>query len=103
MQHTSYHLIAAVGVAILALIPNILIVHPSLPARNVKELIALAKARPGTFNYTSAGIGSNSHINGELFRSAAGIKIARVPFKGFAEAIREIVSGRVRDSGARAE
>ena len=83
------------GITPLALIPNILIVHPSLPARNVKELIALAKAKPGTFNYTSAGVGSNSHMNGELFRSTAGIQIVHVPFKGFAEAITEIVAGRL--------
>ena len=83
------------GITPLALIPNILIVHPSLPAKNVKELVALAKSRPGTFNYTSAGIGSNSHINGEIFRSTAGINIVHVPFKGFAEAITEIVAGRL--------
>ena len=83
------------GITPLALIPNILIVHPSLPAKNVKELIALAKAKPGTFNYTSAGIGSNSHLNGELFRSTAGINIVHVPFKGFAEAITEIIAGRL--------
>ncbi|HUP95679.1 MAG TPA: tripartite tricarboxylate transporter substrate-binding protein [Burkholderiales bacterium] len=69
--------------------------HPSLPAKNVKELVALAKSKPGTFNYTSAGIGSNSHINGEIFRSTAGISIVHVPFKGFAEAITEIVAGRL--------
>jgi tripartite-type tricarboxylate transporter receptor subunit TctC len=83
------------GITPLALIPNILIVHPSLPAKNVKELVAMAKAKPDTFNYTSAGIGSNSHINGELFRSTAGVKIVHVPFKGFAEAITEIVAGRL--------
>ena len=83
------------GVTPVALIPNILIVHPSLPAKNVKELVALAKSKPGQFNYTSAGIGSNSHLNGEVFRSTAGIKIVHVPFKGFAEAITEIISGRL--------
>ena len=83
------------GVTPVALIPNILIVHPSLPVRSVKELVALAKAKPGQFNYTSAGIGSNSHLNGEVFRSTAGIKIVHVPFKGFAEAITEIVAGRL--------
>ena len=83
------------GITPLALIPNILIVHPSLPVKNVKELVALAKKNPGTFNYTSAGIGSNSHINGEIFRSTAGIKIVHVPFKGFAEAITEILAGRL--------
>jgi tripartite-type tricarboxylate transporter receptor subunit TctC len=83
------------GITPLALIPNILIVHPSLPAKNVKELVALIKAKPGTFNYTSAGIGSNSHLNGEIFRSTAGLTIVHVPFKGFAEAITEIMSGRL--------
>jgi tripartite-type tricarboxylate transporter receptor subunit TctC len=83
------------GVTPVANIPNILIVHPSLPAKSVKELIALARARPGEFNYTSAGIGSASHLNGELFRSTAGIKIVHVPFKGFAEAITEILAGRL--------
>src|SRR5687768_12284515 len=83
------------GITPLALIPNILIVHPSLPAKNVKELVALAKKNPGSFNYTSAGIGSNSHMNGEIFRSTAGVKIVHVPFKGFAEAITEILAGRL--------
>ena len=83
------------GITPLALIPNILIVHPSLPAKNVKELVALVKSKPDTFNYTSAGIGSNSHINGEIFRSTAGVKLVHVPFKGFAEAITEIISGRL--------
>ncbi len=83
------------GITPLALIPNILIVHPSLPAKNVKELVALAKAKPGALNFTSAGIGSNSHMNGEIFRSTAGISIVHVPFKGFAEAITEIISGRL--------
>ena len=83
------------GVTPVALIPNILIVHPSLPARNVKELVALAKAKPGVLNYTSAGIGSASHLNGELFRSTANINIVHVPFKGFADAVTEIISGRL--------
>ncbi len=83
------------GVTPVALIPNILIVHPLLPVRNVKDLVALAKSKPGEFNYTSAGIGSNSHLNGEVFRSTAGIRIVHVPFKGFAEAITEIIAGRL--------
>ena len=83
------------GITPLALIPNILIVHPSLPVKNVKDLVALAKSKPGALNFTSAGIGSNSHLNGELFRSTAGINIVHVPFKGFAEAITEILAGRL--------
>jgi tripartite-type tricarboxylate transporter receptor subunit TctC len=78
-----------------ALIPNVLIVHPSLPVKSVKDLIALAKAKPGVLNYTSAGIGSASHLNGELFRSTAGINIVHVPFKGFADAVTEIIAGRL--------
>ena len=83
------------GVTPVALIPNILIVHPSLPVKNVKELIAMAKSRPGVLNYTSAGIGSASHLNGELFRSTAGIDVVHVPFKGFADAVTEIIAGRL--------
>jgi tripartite-type tricarboxylate transporter receptor subunit TctC len=83
------------GVTPVALIPNVLILHPSVPARNVKELVALAKARPGVLNYTSAGIGSASHLNGELFRSTAGIDIVHVPFKGFTDAVTEIIAGRL--------
>jgi tripartite-type tricarboxylate transporter receptor subunit TctC len=83
------------GVTPVALIPNILIVHPSLPVKSVKELIALAKQKPGVLNYTSAGIGSASHLNGELFRSTAGINIVHVPFKGFADAVTEIIAGRL--------
>jgi tripartite-type tricarboxylate transporter receptor subunit TctC len=83
------------GITPVALVPNILIVHPSLPVKNVKELIVLAKTKPGQFNYTSAGIGSNSHLNGEVFRSTAGISLVHVPFKGFAEAITEIIAGRL--------
>jgi tripartite-type tricarboxylate transporter receptor subunit TctC len=83
------------GVTPVALIPNILIVHPSLPVKSVKDVITLAKAKPGVLNYASAGIGSASHLNGELFRSTAGINIVHVPFKGFADAVTEIIAGRL--------
>jgi tripartite-type tricarboxylate transporter receptor subunit TctC len=83
------------GVTPVALVPNILIVHPSMPVKSVKDLVALAKAKPGALNYTSAGIGSASHLNGELFRSTAGVNIVHVPFKGFADAITEIIAGRL--------
>jgi tripartite-type tricarboxylate transporter receptor subunit TctC len=83
------------GVTPIALIPNILIVHPSLPVKSVKDLVAMAKAKPGVLNYTSAGIGSASHLNGELFRSTANINIVHVPFKGFADAVTEIIAGRL--------
>ena len=83
------------GVTPVALIPNILILHPSVPAKNVRELVALAKARPGALNFASAGVGSASHLNGELFRSTAGINIVHVPFKGFADQVTEIIAGRL--------
>jgi len=83
------------GVTPVALVPNVLIVHPSMPVKTVKDLVALAKAKAGALNYTSAGIGSASHLNGELFRSTAGINIVHVPFKGFADAITEIIAGRL--------
>ena len=71
------------GVTPVALIPNVLILHPSVPAKNVKELVALAKARPGALNYASAGIGSASHLNGELFRSTGGHQYRSRAFQGF--------------------
>src|SRR5216683_3043615 len=68
-------------VSLVASTPNILVVHPSTPARTVKEVIALAKAKPGTLNFASAGVGSSSHLAGELFRILAGADIVHVPYK----------------------
>ena len=62
--------------------PSVLAVHPSLPAKSVKELIALAKARPGALNYGSSGIGTANHLAVELFKSMAGIDIVHIPYKG---------------------
>jgi tripartite-type tricarboxylate transporter receptor subunit TctC len=72
---------------------HILVVHPSLPARSVKELIALARARPGELNYASSGTGANFHLIAELFKSAARINIVHVPYKGAAAAALAVVSG----------
>ena len=83
------------GVTLVASIPNVLIVGPHVAARNLKDLIASAKAQPGKLNYGSAGIGSASHLNGELFRSMAGINIVHIPFKGFAEQLTDILAGRL--------
>jgi tripartite-type tricarboxylate transporter receptor subunit TctC len=69
-------------VAIMAGQPNVLIAHPALPARTVKELVAIARARPGQLDYASAGTGSSSHIAAELFRVVAKIDITHVPYKG---------------------
>lgn len=71
-----------------------LVVPPSLEARSVKELIALARARPGQLNYTSAGTGSATHFGGEMFKHAAGIDIVHVPHKGIPEALTDTMAGR---------
>ena len=74
---------------------NLLLVHPSVPARSVKEFITLAKARPGDLNYASAGVGSTSHTNAALFALAAGIELTHVPYKGTSVAMIDLVSGQV--------
>jgi tripartite-type tricarboxylate transporter receptor subunit TctC len=73
----------------------LLAAHPSLPAKNAKELIALAKARPGQLNYGHAGLGSSNHMAGELLNFMAGIKIVHVPYKGNAPSITDAISGNV--------
>jgi tripartite-type tricarboxylate transporter receptor subunit TctC len=75
--------------------PNILAVHPSVPAKSVKELIALAKVRRGLLTYASAGIGSSNHLSGELFRVMAGIDIVHVPYKGGGAAVVDLLAGQV--------
>lgn len=74
---------------------NLLSVHPSVPAKNLKELIALAKARPGQLNFASSGIGSSNHMAGELFKLMAKIEIAHVPYKGNAPALADLVGGHI--------
>ena len=75
--------------------PNILVVHPSEPVKSVKELIALAKARPGELNYASSGVGSTNHLAGELFNVMAGVKTVRINFKGVGAAVNAVLSGEV--------
>ena len=82
-------------ITILAAVPNLLVVHPSLPARNVKELIALAKAKPGQLNYASTGAGQSTHLSMELFKTMAGVKITHVPYKGSAPAVTDLLGGHV--------
>ncbi|HYC46666.1 MAG TPA: tripartite tricarboxylate transporter substrate binding protein [Burkholderiales bacterium] len=72
---------------------HILVVHPSIPVRSVKDLIAFARARPGQLNYASSGTGANFHLIAELFKSAAGIDIVHVPYKGAAAAALAVVTG----------
>jgi tripartite-type tricarboxylate transporter receptor subunit TctC len=78
-------------------VPEALVVHPSLPVKNVKDLIALANARPGELNYSSAGAGGVPHLAAELFRTAAGgIKINHVPYKGAAPAVTDMIGGHTQ-------
>jgi len=81
--------------SLLATLPSVLLVHPSMPVRNVKELVALAKARPGKLNYASSGNGSSSHMLMELLKVSAGINLVHVPYKGTGPALIDQVSGQV--------
>lgn len=76
--------------------PLMLVVHPSLPVKNVRELVALAKARPDQLNYASSGIGASAHMAAELFKSATKTRIVHVPYKGQPPAIIDLVSGQVQ-------
>ena len=80
-------------ITLLASTPNILVVHPSVAAKSVQELIALAKARPGQLNYASSGSGSSAHLAGELFKSMAGVNFTHVPYKGGGPAVTSLVGG----------
>ena len=75
--------------------PNVLVVHPSLPVKSVKELIWFAQARPGEINYASAGTGTNPHLSMELFLSMAKIRMTHIPYKGSGPAIVDLVAGQV--------
>jgi tripartite-type tricarboxylate transporter receptor subunit TctC len=75
--------------------PLVVVVNPSVPARNVKELIALAKAKPGTLNFGSSGTGGSNHLAGELFNAMAGVKMVHIPYKGNAPALTDLVGGHV--------
>ncbi len=86
---------AIVAVAAVAKTPLVLVVHPSVPAKSVKELVALAKQHPGKLNYSSAGTGGNNHFAASLFASAAGINLTHIPYKGVAEASISVMSGEV--------
>lgn len=82
-------------ISLVTLAPTVLVVHPSVPARSVKELIALAKSRPGALNYGSAGIGSTNHLSTEVFKNAAGIDALHIPYKGGGQVMFDLVAGQV--------
>lgn len=86
---------AIIPVGMTARAPMLFAIHPSVPAKNIKELVALAKKNPGKFNYGSSGTGGNNHFSGALFASAAGIKMQHVPYKGISLAVTAIASGEV--------
>ena len=85
-----------VPISLAALIPQILVANPSLPANNVRELIALAKSEPGKLNYASVGTGSPGHIAGELFKLKTGIDMVHVPYKGGGPAVADTLAGQVQ-------
>ena len=83
------------GVSRVASVPNLLVVAPTLGPKSVKDLIALAKSKPGQINFSSAGVGSGTQINGEMFKIAAGFEATHVPYKGAPESLNEAATGRV--------
>lgn len=87
---------AITPIATLASLSNVVVVNPSVPAKSIKELIQLAKDKPGTLNYASGGVGATSHLAGELLKHTAGIDLVHVPYKGAAAALTDLLSGRVQ-------
>ena len=83
-------------VTVVAKVPFMLVVHPSVQANSVKELVALAKANPGKLNYGSSGTGQPQHLGGELFNSLAGTQIVHVPYKGAVPAVTDLLAGRIQ-------
>jgi tripartite-type tricarboxylate transporter receptor subunit TctC len=77
-------------------VPHVLVVHPSVPAKTVEEFIALVKAHPNKIFFGSGGVGTNTHLGGELFNSLAGVKMAHVPFRGAGAALQDLLAGRVQ-------
>ena len=83
-------------VALVAIQPNILVVNPSVPATTVKELIALARAKPGALNYASSGSGAAAHLAAELFKTMAGVDMVHVPYKGAQPALTDVIAGQAQ-------
>ena len=83
-------------VALVAVQPNILVLHPNVPAASVAELVSLAKQNPGKLNYASSGAGAAAHLAGELFKTMAGVDIVHVPYKGAQPALTDLIAGQVQ-------
>jgi tripartite-type tricarboxylate transporter receptor subunit TctC len=82
-------------VSLMSVAPLIMIAHPSLPANNVQELIALAKAKPGELNFASSGVGAAAHLTMEMFKSRTGTDMLHIPYKGTAGALQDVIGGRI--------
>lgn len=82
-------------VTLLATSPSVLVVHPSVPAKSVKQLVALARAKPGALNYASTGAGSATFLAGEMFKTHAGVNLLHVPYRGGGEALTAVITGEV--------
>jgi tripartite-type tricarboxylate transporter receptor subunit TctC len=95
IKNLSYDPKDLVPLALLASAPNVLYVHPSVPAKNVRELVSYAKSNPGRMTFATTGIGSSPHLAAELFAAQTGIKILPVPYKGTAPALADALGGRV--------
>ena len=85
-----------VPVVLVAGVPNVLAVYPAFPVNSVAELIALARAKPGTINFASSGAGTSIHLSGELFKSMAGVDMTHVPYKGSSPALTDLMGGQVQ-------
>ncbi|CAN7660447.1 tripartite tricarboxylate transporter substrate binding protein [Variovorax sp. LjRoot84] len=85
-----------VAISQVAVVPNVLVVHPSVPVNNLAELVALARREPGKLNYASLGNGTAAHLGMEMLKSAAGIEITHVPYKGSAPAVSDLLAGQVQ-------
>lgn len=84
-----------VAVTLIARVPNMLVINPEVPAKNVGELIALLKANPGKYTFASSGNGTSQHLSGELFKSMAGVEMQHIPYKGSPPALQDVVAGQV--------
>jgi tripartite-type tricarboxylate transporter receptor subunit TctC len=82
-------------ITLVAITPLVIATHPGVPAKNIQELVALAKAKPGTLGYATPGTGSTQHLTGEMLMSAAGIQLVQIPYKGAGQSIPDVVGGQV--------
>src|SRR5437899_11092400 len=87
-----------VPITLIARVPNMLVVNPDIPAKNVTELITLLKANPGKYSFASSGNGTSQHLSGELFKSMAGVDMQHIPYKGSPPALQDIVDSQVDEN-----